>query len=70
MVNKANEKNLGAYNFTTADTAFGNFQGSGNIHIDLSAYKGQTVTLTLAAIPAGETNSLCILANVTDITVP
>ena len=70
MVNKANEKIAGAYNFTTADTAFGNFQGSGNIQIDLSAYKGQTVTLTLAAIPAGETNSLCILANVTDITVP
>ena len=70
MINKANEKIAGAYNFSAADKAFGNFQGSGNIQIDMSAYKGQTVSLTLAAIPAGETNSLCILAHVTDITVP
>lgn len=70
MVNKANEKIAGAYSFTDADTAFGNFQGTGVINIDLSAYKGQTVTLTLAAVPTGEENSLCILANVTEITVP
>ncbi|MBQ8409331.1 MAG: hypothetical protein IJY39_10775 [Clostridia bacterium] len=68
MVNKANEKIGGAFSFSAADKTNGGFQGLG-IKIDLSAYKGQSVNVILAAVPAGETDKLCILSYVTDVTV-
>lgn len=68
MVNKANEKIANAFKFTEADKANGGFQGLG-IKIDLAAYKGQSVNVILAAVPKGETDKLCILSYVTDVTV-
>jgi hypothetical protein len=37
---------------------------------DLSAYAGQTVNLTLAAVPEAQQDAICIIAHVTGITVP
>ena len=68
MVNKANEKIANAFKFTEADKANGGFQGLG-IKIDLAEYKGQSVNVILAAVPKGETDKLCILSYVTDVTV-
>ncbi len=42
---------------------------SPSLTLDLSAYGGQTVDLILAAVPANEPNSLCLLACIENVTV-
>ena len=37
---------------------------------DLSAYAGQTVNVTFAAVPKGQPNSLCYIAHLTGVQVP
>ena len=39
------------------------------IAADLSAYAGQTVDVTFAAVPASDTDSLCILLHIVGIKV-
>jgi hypothetical protein len=55
------------------------FQGSLNppdpstvagVVADLSDFAGQTVNLTLAAVPEAQQDAICIIAHVTGITVP
>jgi hypothetical protein len=59
-----------------ADLAKSSYQGSLNgpasangLAADLSAYAGQSVNVTFAAVPATDTDSLCIVANITGIKV-
>ena len=40
------------------------------IYADLSDYSGETVSLTLAAVPQNAQDTLCVIAHVTGITVP
>ena len=40
------------------------------IEADLSAYAGQTVNVTFAAVPKGQPNSLCYIAHITGVQVP
>lgn len=67
--NGANKRGVN-YVFTTAnDITGGNFQG-GKLFLDLSASAGSTVDVILAAVPINSPDSLCILANITGVTVP
>ena len=53
-------------------TAMSGFQGGEvpkGIAADLSAYSGKTVNLTFAAVPAGDSASLCIIAHIQGVTV-
>ena len=59
-----------------ADLEKSSYQGSLNgpasangLAADLSAYAGQTVNVTFATVPASDTDSLCIVAHITGITV-
>ena len=69
---------LGGYQFTDPDSSYINavYQsptGLGNdtkgLSADLSDYAGQTVDVIFAAVPAGESNSLCLIAHVKGIEV-
>ena len=40
------------------------------VEADLSAYAGQTVNVTFAAVPNGQPNSLCYIVHVTGVQVP
>ncbi len=40
------------------------------VEADLSAYAGQTVSVTFAAVPKGQPNSLCYIAHITGVQVP
>ena len=55
----------GAYTFTASDGVKGQY----SITIDLSAYVGQTVDVRIAAVPAGSTDTLCILTTINGLTV-
>lgn len=58
------------YHFTLEkDGKGGNFQG-GKLTFDLSKYSGNTVNVILAAEPLGAPETLCILANITGVTIP
>ena len=74
----APEKNLGAakalssskgYEDVEASLRNASFQGGGGITVDLSEYEGETVSVLIAAVPAGEPDSLCLLYRFKDITV-
>lgn len=69
---------LGGYKFADAERSFKNavYQsptGLGDatkgICADLAEYEGQTVNVTFAAIPASDTTSLCLIAQVKGVTV-
>ena len=50
----------------------GQIQGPGSasgLSADLSAFKGQTVNVTFAAVPAEDNDTLCILAHITGVQV-
>ena len=52
-----------SYTYTSADAKNGKFQKSSNctLVIDLSAYEGKTVDVTLAAVPVSDTSTLVTL---------
>jgi len=45
------------------------FQSDRAISVDLSAYEGETVSVIIAAVPASEPDSLCLLYRFKDITI-
>jgi len=77
-LNAASSWFLGGYQFTDAEASFAGaiYQsptGLGNdtkgACADLSAYAGQTVNVTFAAVPKNEQDSLCLIAYVTGVQV-
>lgn len=47
------------------------FQGTNRgVAADLSAYAGKTVNVTIAAVPNLNTETLCLVAHITGVTVP
>ena len=74
----APEKNLGAakalssskgYEDIEASLRNSSFQSSAGLTVDLSEYEGKTVSVIIAAVPANESDSLCLLYRFKDITV-
>ncbi len=67
----ASDRTQGACQFTSADAANASFQGSATtpvgLEADLSAYAGQTVNVTLAAVPAKAQDTLVLLYHVEGI---
>jgi hypothetical protein len=70
------ESRLGITLDREASKAMCNFQGaigrgenSSGLYADLSAYIGETVSVTFAAIPKNQPDSICIIAHVTDVEV-
>ena len=72
------EKNIGVakalstskgYEDVEASLKNSGFQGANAINIDLSAYAGETVNVIVAAVPAGETDSFCLLYRFKDVAV-
>ncbi|MBQ8409028.1 MAG: hypothetical protein IJY39_09215 [Clostridia bacterium] len=65
-------KSIGAYQFAAGTEKNSTYQfndGVGGIAINLSAYKGQTVDVVLAAVPSKDTRGLCLLALFKDVEV-
>ncbi len=68
-------KEVGALNMETSlvNSVFQCGAGAGancsGISADLSAYAGQTVDITFAAVPKLESNSICVVLHVTNVTV-
>ena len=74
----APEKNLGAakalssskgYEDVEASLRNSSFQGGGGITVDLSEYEGKTVSIVIAAVPAGESDSLCLMYRFKDVLI-
>ena len=74
----APEKNLGAakalssskgYEDIEASLRNSSFQSSAGLTVDLSEYEGKTVSVIIAAVPANESDSLCLLYRFKDIAV-
>ncbi len=65
VLNAASGQMGGAYTFTEADGAKGQY----TINIDLSEYAGQTVDVFIAAIPEGSTEEICVLTSINGVTV-
>ena len=74
----APEKNLGAakalssskgYEDIEASLRNSSFQSSAGLTVDLSGYEGKTVSVIIAAVPANESDSLCLLYRFKDIAV-
>ena len=55
------------YQGNRSDTYTEDTQG---VEADLSAYAGQTVNVTFAAVPKGQPNSLCYIVHITGVQVP
>ena len=67
--NGANKRGT-PYHFTLdRDGKGGNFQG-GTLTFDLSAHSGSTANVILAAEPVDAPNTLCVIANITGVTIP
>ena len=75
----APEKNLGAakalssskgYEDVEASLRNASFQSSSGITVDLSEYKGETVSVLIAAVPTSEPDSLCLMYRFKDVAVP
>ncbi len=71
VLTAASERANFAATFTAADATNANFQGSAHygIKADLSAYAGQTVNLTFAAVPAAAEDTLILLYHLEGVTV-
>lgn len=70
LINDGANRRGTPYNFTVErDVKGGNFQ-SGRLAFDLAAYSGKTVNVILAAEPVDAQGTLCIIANITGVTVP
>ena len=67
---------LGDVSFSDGSNIKSTFQGAqahgeniAGLGIDLSAYNGQTISLTFAAIPANDPDSLCLIAHLENVKV-
>jgi hypothetical protein len=67
---------IGEYAFSEGSNIKSTFQGAqaageniGGLAIDLSAYEGQTLSITFAAIPLNDPDGLCLIAHLTNVKV-
>ena len=67
---------IGSYEFSGNSNLKSTFQGAQNageniagLAINLSAYAGQTLSITFAAIPVNDSDGLCIIAHLENVKV-